>query len=431
MANADHPRMRRAIACLAALAAVLALILLWEGLGKVALPGCGPRSGCDEVAASRWARWGPIPVAGPGAAVYLAILVLSLLVGRLTDARWNQAAWSWLVALGLTAGAAALWFIGLQLWVIKRVCPYCMADHAIGLILAVWIVRGDPSWLFAGNRVEPGGTRRRIAIGALPILSLAVMIGGQMWMRPATHVVIRADALPAPRPAIAVTPTPAADRTLLNAPGAGRTVSWVEGRVSLPLAGRPILGPTNAPYVVADLFDYTCPHCRELHRQLHQARERYGAQLAVLPVMIPLAGSCNPLVLQTQDSHINACLYARYALAVWMAAPDKFEEFDRWLFEPEQPPPIYEARPFAERLVGAEAFQKALSDPLPDEIIRANMVLFEKLSTQQIPLLLMSKSILVGDPKSLDALFQTLEQELGIRPLTKSTAVVGGAGEKP
>src|SRR5205823_8786335 len=60
-------------AIFAGFACAASVYLLLRSLSPAALPGCGDRGGCDAVLSSRWAKIGPVPVAGPGAALYLLL----------------------------------------------------------------------------------------------------------------------------------------------------------------------------------------------------------------------------------------------------------------------------------------------------------------------------------------------------------------------
>src|SRR5207237_9565020 len=92
-----------------AVALAASLLLLWRSSGGRSLPGCAPGSSYDEVTASRWARFGPIPVAFPAALVYAAMLVCALLNARTP-----------LVALSTLAARAAAWFLILQIIFLGR-----------------------------------------------------------------------------------------------------------------------------------------------------------------------------------------------------------------------------------------------------------------------------------------------------------------------
>ena len=110
------------------------------------------------------------------------------------------------------------------------------------------------------------------------------------------------------------------------------------------------------------LFDYTCKHCRLMHRHLEAAREHFGQRLAIVLAPVPLERSCNRLLQQDNPHHKNACLYAHLATAVWWHKRERFEEFHTWLMAGEKPPSPDEARKFASEILGAEGASAALVD---------------------------------------------------------------------
>ena len=108
---------------LAGVACAMSVILLWESLKGSGLPGCSEGSGCDAVTRSRWAKWGNIPVAIPGVGLYLMIFVAALFTLPAFDSL-HRVGWTILLPGALMAAGAALWFLGLQGLIIRRICPY-------------------------------------------------------------------------------------------------------------------------------------------------------------------------------------------------------------------------------------------------------------------------------------------------------------------
>lgn len=411
---------RIAIAVPAAVALVVAAFLLWEGISNQPLPGCGAGSDCEAVANSRWARWGPIPVAGPGALVYAVILGCVWLLPRVDQRK----IWPVLTALALAAAGGALWFTGLQLFLLKRICPYCMVDHVCGLITAgVILWRGPRPWRLAGT-VAPSLT------------ALVVLIGGQILVEPKTYSITTGGSLPGTLNGTNMTGQAASTNATPQvfvldptpAPGEGRLASLLEGRVTLNPAIHPILGSPAAQHILVDLFDYTCPHCRVLHGQLMEAKKRYGDQIAVVPIVAPLSKDCNPHVRTTPTIHANACLYARYSLAVWKANPAKYAEYDKWLSESKNPPPIEAAGQRAQELVGAEALGIALADPAVARELANGLGLYKFLGAGSIPKLLVRDSIITGKPSSPEKLFELLEKQLGVVPVDGSAPILRLSG---
>ena len=54
-----------------------------------------------------------------------------------------------------------------------------------------------------------------------------------------------------------------------------------------------LLGKPEARYVFVEMYDYTCPHCRNTHRAIRGAFDRFGDDLAVIALPVPLDRKCN------------------------------------------------------------------------------------------------------------------------------------------
>ncbi len=97
------------------------------------LLGCPIFSGCDKVLISPYSAVGSIPVALFGAIYYLAIFILSIAyldTGRVRILKFAAN----LTPLGLIA---SLWFLYLQLFVIKALCFYCIISLITSILLFV------------------------------------------------------------------------------------------------------------------------------------------------------------------------------------------------------------------------------------------------------------------------------------------------------
>lgn len=358
-------------------AAALGLACL---LARQRLPGCGGAEDCATLAGSHWAHWGPVPVALPAIALYAAALGCLLALNRRLAAR-EGTVWTALVALSLVALGAAFWFAGLQGLVLHRSCPLCLATHLCagagsGLVLALAFARpaGDLRWRAA----------TLAATGALLLLA-----GGQLLL-PTRSGEPTAPAAMA-HPSLVISPTLAAREVLL-----------VNGRVRLHAADYPALASSSAPVtrMIAVMFDYTCEVCRANDALLKEGivqAGRGGGGLGVLLIPTPLDPACNPAVDRLRPEHANACLYARYALAVWKAAPEQFAAYDAWLMAGgPAPPPIGAARAQAEALVGAGVFAKALARPEIDRMLHDAGQIYQTLEAGVIPKLLLPREVVAG-----------------------------------
>jgi len=130
---------------LSTLALALSLILSWHALAGGSVIGCSPGDACDQVLNSRWSTIaGVVPVSGLAAGAYLALLVAGCFIGPATEASVRQLAWGVMLVLVGAAAGSAVWFTILQKWVIGAFCPYCMAAHVTGLLLAALVLWHAP-----------------------------------------------------------------------------------------------------------------------------------------------------------------------------------------------------------------------------------------------------------------------------------------------
>lgn len=97
------------------------------------LLGCPIFGGCDKVLISPYSTVGGIPVAIFGAIYYLAIFILGIAYFD-TGRAWILKFAAGLTPLGLIA---SLWFLYLQLFVIKALCFYCIISLLISTILFI------------------------------------------------------------------------------------------------------------------------------------------------------------------------------------------------------------------------------------------------------------------------------------------------------
>lgn len=97
------------------------------------LLGCPIFGGCDEVLISPYSAVGGIPVALFGAIYYLAIFILSIAYFDTRRAKILRFVTN-LTPLGFIA---SLWFLYLQLFVIKALCFYCIISLITSTLLFV------------------------------------------------------------------------------------------------------------------------------------------------------------------------------------------------------------------------------------------------------------------------------------------------------
>lgn len=125
---------------------MLQLLLSLTGLGvagylswtrlRGTVPVCAGLGRCDVVQASPYAQFAGIPIAYLGVGAYAAVLALVLYRRRATG---EPAVWPLLVQFGVVLAATLYspWLTYLELYVIRAVCPWCVAS---ALILAGLLV---------------------------------------------------------------------------------------------------------------------------------------------------------------------------------------------------------------------------------------------------------------------------------------------------
>jgi hypothetical protein len=306
---------------------------------------------------------------------------------------------------------AAIWFVCLQFFVIKSVCPFCMTAHVCGVTASVILLllarnlhlslprmprkKPVPPPLFSGARVP-----RILLISAA---GLALLIAGQVLYQRPTYMV----------QSLGATNRPATTGSV------ARLFSIHDGKFQFNLREIPLIGSPEAPHIVVSLFDYTCHHCRLMHGHLKQAYHSFSNELAIVSLPMPLDSDCNPLVKLTPAPHVSACQYARIGLAVWRAKREVSEEFDDWLFAPERPLSVDEVRQHAEMLVGKERFERALADEWIGRQIQQDVDIFR--ANQQVthkgamPQLIVGGAISVGEMAQVDDLYRLLDVQMGLK----------------
>lgn len=211
---------------------------------------------------------------------------------------------------------------------------------------------------------------------------------------------------------------PAADATTISDPAPAapgkpepRLVSVSGNKFRLNSRHWPLLGNPDAKYIFVEMFDYTCPHCRNTHRAIDGAFKEYGDDLAVIALPVPLDGSCNDTVRNTSSSHADACELARISVAVWRVDQSKFRDFHDWLFSSSRRSSA-SARQKAEQLVGKTELTTELAKSHAAEYVKRHVELYKRVGRGSVPKLMFPKSTMTGAVSSSRTLCRTIEREL-------------------
>jgi uncharacterized membrane protein/protein-disulfide isomerase len=377
------PWWRWSLTGLSALAVALSAYLGWHYLVGGPVIGCGSPGapGCDEVLSGRWSSVGGVlPVSGLAAGTYLAMLVASLFIGPTTEAPVRRLAWGAMLVLVGAAAGSAVWFTIVQKWIIGAFCPYCMATHITGVLLAALVIWRAPRDLF---RISDFGFRIWVLVGlALAGILAACQIG-------------------------------------FTSPTVSRGGESRDNLTAIDPHAAPLVGSPDAPYVVTLLFDYNCSHCQQMHFMLDEAVRRHGGKLAFALCPTPLNSKCNPYVPRDVDEFKDSCELAKVALAVWVARRETFPAFDRWMFSLESgdrwhPRSLDAARAKAVELVGQTRFDAAWADPWIDRYLQASIRIYGNTGGKAIPKLVFGSHWVTPELRDADDLILILHDSLAV-----------------
>jgi uncharacterized membrane protein len=431
------------VRALLAVAIVGASYLAWVAIHNGPVAGCGPESGCDKVLHSRWAYWLDVPVSVPALLVYLALLGATVLLQKRPAPDDERGSWAAVITLSVIVAGAALWFVGLQVFVIKAYCKFCMTAHACGFTAALLCLKHiplaqDPTTpMWATGSGKRGVPRTALALlASVGLAGVVVLAGGQLLVqkklnvvkdlrpqtgngtkRAATSGAKETNYLALAAALAAQAPQPPSPHPRLVGP---RLLSLYSNVFLLKLDQVPMMGSPDASNVIISLFDYTCPHCRSLHPILLETQRQFSNRLGIVCLPMPISTNCNPFLPAQAHSVSNACEYARLALAVWRAKPAAHRQFDDWMFLDDRPAPLEKARAYAAQLVGGDKLQAALGDPwLQEQILtdcRLHYTNWMTGDSPELPQLIIGDAISSGPLNSVEHLMILLNHYLGLSP---------------
>jgi uncharacterized membrane protein len=223
--------------------------------------------------------------------------------------------------------------------------------------------------------------------------------------------------------------TPAAVASETNAepepPKKSRLVKFLGGKLTLDTYKHPIIGSPEAPHIVVELISYDCPHCRKMSPIVDQARARYGDQVAILVLTVPLEQKCNKLLTSTAASHPGACATAQLAIGLAKLKPSSFPKFHDFLMsgDKEKPPGVNKIIPKAYAMADSSKLRELGRSPEMAKQIEFYVNLFDKLSKQNsgnksfgLPVQILGDHVMSGSVEKSEDVFNAWEKNLGVKP---------------
>ena len=165
--------------------------LSYASLTASEIAGCsgGEVFDCGHVVNSKYSKFLGIPVSLLAMGTYAAMLMATVVTAsQRLSVKSRQWGWTAVTGLAIAAALAALYFIFLQVFVLKHLCQWCLAAHTCGLLIAATTL-----WY---SRIN---TRRLFSIGTLAAAGLAVMVVAQVKAEePQKYVIERYEPIPFP-----------------------------------------------------------------------------------------------------------------------------------------------------------------------------------------------------------------------------------------
>lgn len=305
-----------------------------------------------------WGWWLGAPVAAWLLAMFVFVLAA---LWRSRDRGGARRRLEELAAAEVALGGTALWFMGLFVSGAIHTSMWFFGSLACAILTVHFLMYRTPVAWRGGTSADGRLTRRGFFKGAaLGAAAVAVLALGQWWG-------------PLPARAADLARQAYARMHLDSGVGPDRLIWPYDAGAPVRVEGYPLIGRAQATRIVIASLDYSDAESRFMHAQLLRLRETYGEDVAILPLWFPLDAACNPqAVVPTGAGHPDACGYARLSLAVWLAAPQRFEEFHRYLVhaeDPATPVALADAERQAAQWVGPQALQQALANPRIEQLL--------------------------------------------------------------
>lgn len=403
----EWPWWRIAATTLSILALALSLMMSWHYLTGSAMAGCDGGSPCNQVMSSKWSSIaGLLPVSGLAVGIYLALIIASFYIGTKTETAVRKLAWQVMLILAGAIAGSAIWFTILQKWFIGEFCPYCMAAHTIGFLLAILVI-----WkAFAEYGKQSGSEEKQETENKDINEHLAKQTHGRLRL------------LLLPLMGIALAGILAVSQVTLNPSANYRTGESQENKAGIDYKSAPFVGSHDAPYIINLLFDYKCQHCQRIHFMLDEVVQRYNGKVAFALCPTPLNPHCNPYIPQEAEAFKNSCELARIGLAVWVANRELFYTFENWMFTYEsgerwRPRTLEVTQAKAIELIGQTKLDAAMSSAWIDSYLKTCIEMYGqslKSGKGGVPRLILGSKWVVPQAYDVDELMSIIQESLGI-----------------
>lgn len=406
---ASWPWWRIAVTALSTLAFVLSLVMSWHYLTGGSMAGCDGGSPCNQVLSNKWSTIaGILPVSGLAVGIYLALGISAFFIGHDTEISVRKLAYQVMLILSGTIAGSAIWFTAIQKWLIGEFCPYCMATHTTGFLLATLII-----WKafkeFGGLSDSSSIRKKETQIENMPLPQTKQISGRYQTLKLAFVGLGLAGIL-------------AVFQVIITPSSSYRGGEAQENVITIDYKSAPLIGSPDAPYIINLLFDYQCPHCQKLHFVLDEVVRRYSGKVAFALCPAPLNTHCNPYIPRDVDAFKNSCELAKIGLAVWNADREAFKTFESWMFTFDSgdrwhPRTLEAAQAKASELIGQKKLDVALSAPWTSQYLQACIQIYGQTiqgGKGGVPKMVLGSRWVIPEVSTADELLPILQTSLGV-----------------
>jgi len=201
-----------------------------------------------------------------------------------------------------------------------------------------------------------------------------------------------------------------------------RIVKFLGGKLSLDVYKHPLIGSPEAPHIAIEMVSYDCPHCRKMATMMSEVLARYGDQVALLIMPVPLDKDCNKLVTDPTMLHPGACGTSRRVCGVAKLNPPAFAKFHEFLMTGKEAPPMEKIVPKANGLVDRDKLRAFVNSPEAKKQVDGYVDLFGKLQAQTqakgktfgLPVQILGDNVITGEVEKIDDVFKAWEENLGV-----------------
>ena len=298
---------------------------------------------CKAAYLSRYGSIAGVPVAVGGIVFFGWVLLM--LWGATGKSRIRDSAPAYIFAGSTLALAAVLYLAYASFFVLKEVCPLCVATYVA--VIGIFIISGGASSVPMSSLPKRMLTDMRVLVATPMALVIALLfVGGTAW---------GVSAFPGDtgRPDAAAAAAAAAPSAPLQADQQAELEKWWALQ---PVSPNFPYANDGAKVLIVEFADFQCPHCKQMYLAYKPILDRYLAQhpkdVKFIFKTWPISSKCNPNV-PGINFPATCEASAAYAMAKKNGTDEKIKD---WLFVHQEEITAATAKRAAADIAGVQDF---------------------------------------------------------------------------